>query len=69
MVEVFKTNVQTVAEATRLTGMLHHHLPGSIVSFDLQDCDKVLRIEHHAPDVEQVIGLLQGSGYVCSLLE
>ncbi|MBL7817877.1 MAG: hypothetical protein JNL70_22905 [Saprospiraceae bacterium] len=45
MVEVFKTNVQTQEQAD---GIIEHLLvlfPNSKIGFDLEDCDKVLRVE------------------------
>lgn len=45
LVEVFRTNVSTIAEATLAEQVLSSILPKAIISFDLEDCDKILRIE------------------------
>ena len=45
MVEVFKTNVKKAGEAKRVINELLHHFPDKKINFDLQDCDKVLRVE------------------------
>lgn len=44
-IKVYKTDVQTHTVARYLTECIHLELPYSDVSFDLEDCDNVLRIE------------------------
>jgi len=44
MVEVFKTNVQDAGDASRIVAFLQERFPSCQVSFDLEDCDKILRI-------------------------
>ncbi|WP_426583544.1 hypothetical protein [Mucilaginibacter sp. R-33] len=69
MVEVFKTNVEDPAQAAKLVGLLQKRITNSSVNFDLEDCDKVLRIE--GPDVspQSVVGILKDYGYKCQPLE
>lgn len=69
MVEVFKTNVEDPAQAAKLVGLLQKRITNSSVNFDLEDCDKVLRIE--GPDVSSplVVGILKDYGYKCQPLE
>ncbi len=40
-------------------------LPGSEPSFDLEDCDKVLRVEHSTSEINEhnIRKILQGYGY------
>ncbi len=45
MVEVFKTNVEEVSDASKIVTILLQHFPDSTINFDLDDCDKVLRIK------------------------
>jgi hypothetical protein len=44
MVEVFKTNVTYKAQANRLIEQLHKDFPEYKANFDLEDCDKILRV-------------------------
>lgn len=44
-VKVYKTNVDERSEATSILDDIREKLPGSDPSFDLEDPDKVLRIE------------------------
>lgn len=45
MVEVFKTNVTSDFQAKRLVGVIEHRFDGYKVNFDLDDCDRILRVE------------------------
>jgi hypothetical protein len=69
MVEVFKTNVQEFAEAQKLVAVLRRHFPGSKINIDLDDCDKVLRVEGSNLPVEKVMTLVTEKGFVCSVLD
>ncbi len=69
MIEVFKTNVQEVDRAGRLVALLLDHFPGSKINFDLDDCDKVLRIEGKNFAISKVISIVRENGFNCSALE
>jgi hypothetical protein len=51
MIEVFKTNVQEVEQSILIVGKLLEHFPNSAINFDLEDCDKILRI--HGASISQ----------------
>jgi predicted RNA binding protein with dsRBD fold (UPF0201 family) len=68
MVEVFKTNVQQTELATQLASALSQRFPFLKINFDLEDCDKILRIEGGQVCVETVIKLLSSQGYECEVL-
>jgi hypothetical protein len=67
-VEVFKTDVQNVAQSVKLIRKLRQHIPGIEINFDLDDCDRVLRIEGGHIPVPRVIKLMNNNGYYCELL-
>lgn len=46
MVKVYKTSVEESSHARSILDEIRKTLPGSDPSFDLEDCDKVLRVEH-----------------------
>jgi len=69
MIEVFKTNVQTAEDADKAISMLQYHLPYSRINFDLEDCDKVLRIEAQHIQADKIIELLGKYGHHCQLLD
>ena len=68
MVEVFKTNVQEDSTAS-LVEQLLEHFPQSKINFDLEDCDKILRVEGSNVIPGKVIDILMMQGYLCSVLE
>ena len=69
MIEVFKTNVHRATEAHRLVSLLLNHFPGSKINFDLDDCDKVLRVEGRNFITEKVMHLVQENGFSCAVLD
>lgn len=69
MIEVFKTNVSNPQQADELIGLLRNFLPGGIINFDLEDCDKILRIDHKQVEPTQVIALLADKGFRCDVLQ
>ncbi|MBX3252500.1 MAG: hypothetical protein KF862_00055 [Chitinophagaceae bacterium] len=69
MVEVFKTNVQEIAEAQEIVTLLTLHFPESKINFDLHDCDKILRVEAGDVHVSRVMDLVQQNGFLCNVLD
>jgi hypothetical protein len=69
MVEVFKTNVQEFSEAQKLVVLLRRHFPDSKINFDLDDCDKVLRVEGSNLRIEKVMTLVMEKGFLCAVLD
>jgi len=69
MVEVFKTNVQQTKQAEELIFVLRQKFPESKINFDLDDCDKVLRIEGKDFVSGNVMQVLKKRGFMCNLLE
>jgi hypothetical protein len=68
IVEVFKTNVNEVALSEGLIRQVLSHFPDSRVNFDMEDCDKVLRVEAAHIIPEKIIEILNSNGYSCEVL-
>lgn len=68
-IEIFKTNVQRARDAIMLANVLFERLPGSHVSFDLDDCDKILRVKHDAVIASEITALLKLHGFMCEVLD
>jgi len=68
MVEVFKTDVEEDSQAEALISLLNSYLPNCRINFDLDDCDKILRIEGFviAKEIERI---LKQEGFECKCLE
>ncbi len=69
MAEVFKTNVAHHHEGHELKSMLQEHFPEARINFDLQDCDRILRVEGQDILPDKIIDLLQSRNYFCEALE
>ena len=69
MIEVFKTDVRKLREAKNLVNILVEHFPGSKINFDLDDCDKVLRVEGSNLRIEKVMTLVMEKGFLCAVLD
>ena len=68
MVEVFKTNVQQHEQADQLASVLRDRLDFCKINFDLEDCDKILRVEGKQISVEAIIEILSTHGLKCEVL-
>ncbi len=68
MVEVFKTNVKDKIIADKITAELHSLFGGNI-NFDLDDCDKILRVENKEIIPEKISEVLNCKGFTCEVLE
>ncbi|MDB5031222.1 hypothetical protein [Mucilaginibacter sp.] len=69
MVEVFKTNVQKKAQSKMVLCMLSEAYPSFKINFDLEDCDKVLRVEGDDIEGLNVMLLVRESGFKCEVLD
>lgn len=68
MVEIFKTNVQEVAASKMLIRKLFERFQADRISFDLEDCDKVLRVEGASFSPDDIIVSIRSFGYTCEIL-
>ncbi len=68
MVEVFKTNIEEHLQAENVISLLAVSFPECKINFDLEDCDKILRLEGTAFSSEEIIGLLKAKGFNCEPL-
>ena len=64
MIEVFKTNVASPVQARSLLQVFHQSFPHWRANFDLDDCDRVLRVvpAGEAVQAAKVLRLLQVHG-------
>lgn len=58
MIYVFKTSVKTKMQAKKLKPHIDKVLSGAKWNFDLEDCDKILRIDSEENIVSKITDLL-----------
>jgi hypothetical protein len=69
MVEIFKTNVSDQAQADMLVYEIYRIMKGCAVNFDLEDCDKILRVKYEGElDPLILIELLKHFGFEAEVL-
>lgn len=70
MVEVFSTNITTEITAKRISQRINEHYPDYQVHFDLEDCDRILRVEcvGQKIDVGGVIALVSENDFFAGVL-
>jgi hypothetical protein len=69
MVEVFKTNVDDKLNADNIIEELSKIFPSGIINFDLDDCDKILRVENENIIPQKVNEVLIAKGFRCEVLD
>ncbi|QJX46967.1 hypothetical protein HMJ29_08485 [Hymenobacter taeanensis] len=70
MVEVFKTNVRARRHARLLLAQIHANFREYRATFDLEDCDQILRVESRQAVIQPLglIQLLQEAGFQAEVL-
>ncbi|MEN2415416.1 hypothetical protein [Flavobacterium mesophilum] len=69
IVEVFKTNVQKEADKNYVVAVIQSQFPNYKINFDLEDCDKILRVEGVDVEFDNIIDYVNCLGYTCVRLE
>ena len=71
MIEVFKTDVDDSKYADILVEHIHRIFQGYEVNFDLQDCDKILRVKNICGVVnsDRLIKMLNSFGFHAEVLQ
>lgn len=69
MIFVFKTSVRTKMQAKELKPHVDKILPNAKWNFDLEDVDKILRVDSEENIVLKIINLLRRHNYSCEELK
>lgn len=70
MVEVFKTNVNDEGAANSLLDKIHNTFDDHKANFDLQDCDKILRVRCLKGPVQShyIMNIVKDEGWYAEIL-
>ncbi|WP_298714531.1 hypothetical protein [uncultured Chitinophaga sp.] len=69
MIGIFKTNINTQKEKKLVIRALSGEFSVTMCTLDLEDCDKVLRVECLQMEEHQVISFVRDLGYQCAVLD
>lgn len=69
MIFVFKTSVKTKREINKIKPHLQKIIPGKKWNFDLEDCDRILRVDSEEDVVTKISGLLNAHEFDCEELQ
>ena len=68
MIEVFRTNICNEVDATVIMNILKTKFPDFRINFDLDDCDKILRIAGEEISPDYISLLVNKLGFECEQL-
>lgn len=68
MVKVFKTDIDTPKKARIIIDQLLQLHPTGRITVDLEDCDKVLRVETKQATNSDIINAVHKKGFECEVL-
>ena len=68
-VKIFSTDIENRTHVIYISAAICSLFPHSIVTVDLEDCDKVLRVEGNIPTNECIINLLSKLGVRIEVLK
>jgi len=68
MIEVFKTNLKKKSQAEKILKALQNKFAHLKINFDLDDCDKILRVEGSSIQIEEIIHMLKLKNVQCEIL-
>ena len=69
MVEVFKTNVADKQQAEKFLRILSRSFPNHKINFDLDDCDRILRVEGEDGITADIGKVMKEHGIRCETLD
>jgi hypothetical protein len=70
MIEIFKTNVNSKRQSNRILKILKNIFPDASFIFDLEDCDKILRVDDvEIMQIATIKNEIINLGFVCEILE
>lgn len=69
MIEVFKTSIECQCAAKQIDLLLTERYPDFKINFDLEDCDRILRIEAEDIPIQEVLSLVKRLNIKCEVLK
>ncbi len=70
MIYVFKTSLNSKSQVKKIKSAIDRLLPNAKWNVDLEDCDKILRIDDNRENIQsEIIHLLKSCHFTCEELD
>lgn len=70
MIEIFATNIRSIKDARVVEGLFSIVFPRLDVNFDLDDRDRILRVQSPSPfDSRSIVGYMRNLGFAAKVLD
>lgn len=70
MIEIFATNIRSIKDARTIEGLLSIVFPRLDVNFDLDDRDRILRVQSPSPiDPNSIAGYIRRLGFAAKVID
>ncbi len=70
MIEIFATNIRSIKDARIVEGLFSIVFPRLDVNFDLDDRDRILRVQSLSPiDPNSIVGYMRNLGFAAKVIE
>ena len=69
MVEIFKTNIDCECMAQKVEKIVMENFQNISINFDLEDCDRILRVEGEIIPSTKISTTVQNMGLICEILD
>lgn len=69
MIEIFKTDINSKRKADEIRSNLEASFPGHTVNIDLEDCDKILRVEALSLHCGKIMEIVKNNGIAITILK
>ena len=69
MIEVFKSNIIKKKQAKEFKKNCLNKYPNYLITFDLEDCDKIVRVEAKILNVKDIMNIAHDSNILLQILE
>lgn len=69
MIEIFKTNLINAKQCNDVKATLKQVLPNARIVFDLEDCDRILKIDVQHLNAGVIKQIIRSQGYEIEILD
>lgn len=69
MIEIFKSNIKKKKQAKEFKKECLNKYPNYLIAFDLEDCDKIIRIEGATLNIKDIMNIAHGLNITLQILE